>query len=49
MHIVAFIVTILLVIFCMCFDVYMEYSGECNVFDVTLSIYIHTAQAEKLA
>jgi hypothetical protein len=25
------------------------YSGKYNIFDVTLSVYIHTGQAEKLA
>jgi hypothetical protein len=34
-------------IFCVCFDV--MYSGEYNVFDVTLSVYPHREKAGKLA
>jgi hypothetical protein len=34
-------------IFCVCFDV--MYSGEYNVFDVTLSVYPHRAGCKKVS
>ena len=42
----------MIMILFVCFDVMLYiYSGEYNVFDVTLSVYpiIHTGQAEKVA